>query len=764
MNKTEKGDWFRDEVAALLQAAGYKVETEILEGHKRADLVFEEISFGRRRKYVVEAKNWSKNLEKTHLEQIYGGYAGLINKRADELLIVSPLPIKSAAGKAFIQETPNISFVTFNEFQESLLGFQDYLASFIAKHERSGLEDYYISPLIENDIELEGLFNDWLQGPDKDPIAMIASYGMGKTSFSQHVAYKLAKRFFDGEPSRIPIIVSLGAFSREFILEGLIGSVLAGANPAVRGYKYPLFSHLNALGRFLIILDGFDEMKHMMTQADFLANFDELNKLVEGKSKVLLLGRPTAFLSDNEKVWVLRGMRPIGQKSVRTPNSPKYREINLRPFTLCQLQSFIHGYLSHHEINEELMVRRKNEIEHQDNQSLISRPIHARMIADLVTDADFDMKGLSRFALYDHFINNLILRELQKPGRGRLYKANDRRAFASDLSWFLWTRSLQTAGCRIDELPAELFRPFAPDGEDIDAVKRELISGAFLDEKKGGVFFFSHRSFQEFLVAEYIWNSINEDESCYLKYGQSIVDAITEEVFDFIIERDDGNFFVSFISYLNKCKQGVSISTFCAFCASQVMRDIASKKIAAHFSRWDAAILIGSIFVADFDTRRLLSVSKGISFKAEKKPSVILSSLKTVLGMGAFYDVDGDEIASSLIVLLFSRSDSDLRNLIRQNKRRKREDVLRDLIFETVSAAWSNNKEELIMSLDIAELYRLIEDATDIPIYFSDLSESAFSVYSSNFEEFFGQIAADRHSLIKEFFMRDADIHQTSKN
>jgi len=114
----------------------------------------------------------------------------------------------------------------------------------------------------------------------------------------------------------------------------LIGAVLAGTNPAVQGYSFPLFAHLNAIGRFVVLLDGFDEMKHMMTFADFTANFDELNKLAVQAAKVVILGRPTAFLSDNEKLSVLRGTRQIGRTRVRTPGAPRYVDIELQPFSL----------------------------------------------------------------------------------------------------------------------------------------------------------------------------------------------------------------------------------------------------------------------------------------------------------------------------------------------------------------------------------------------------------------------------------------------
>jgi hypothetical protein len=66
---------FRDQVSALLRAGGFTAETEILEGHERVDIVFVQTTFGKRRRYVVEAKNWPAPLNKTDLESIYGSDA-----------------------------------------------------------------------------------------------------------------------------------------------------------------------------------------------------------------------------------------------------------------------------------------------------------------------------------------------------------------------------------------------------------------------------------------------------------------------------------------------------------------------------------------------------------------------------------------------------------------------------------------------------------------------------------------------------------------
>ncbi len=266
MSTTEVGDRFRDEVAELLRIAGYTATTEILEGNKRADVVFEQETFGKRRRYAIEAKNWAAPLDRSDLEAIYGGYATLIARhQIDELIVVAPTELRSPSAKAFVRDTPGISYLSFVRFQESIMGFNEYISKFIYLHERDGIENYFVEPLLEDGTSIEKRIFEWIEKDDEGPIAIIASYGMGKTSLARHVSYTLARRFISGQPCRIPILVSLGYISKEQSLEGLIGSVLAGSNPFVRNYSFPLFGALNNLGRFVIFLDGFDEMKQMMS-------------------------------------------------------------------------------------------------------------------------------------------------------------------------------------------------------------------------------------------------------------------------------------------------------------------------------------------------------------------------------------------------------------------------------------------------------------------------------------------------------------------
>jgi hypothetical protein len=322
---TAKGNSFRDRVAQLLQAAHFDgVTTERRIGGKKLDVYFEQRTLTETRRIAVECKDYGRPLTAEQIrKEIYLDYHVLLEARKiDGVLIVSPLALNADA-QELVRTATGFKFKTFAQLQNDVMNFGSYLQSMRAQFHEQGLDTYYVKAKLSDGSDLEEKVAAWLNEPIAPPIAILAGYGMGKTSFARRIATQAAVAHSVDGQSRIPILIKLGEISDEQALEGLLGKVFTATNVVVN-YNFELFMALNAAGRFLIILDGFDEMKHTMSWSQFKYNFGQLHRLVVPNSKVILLGRPSAFLSDAEQIHALRGNRRLNGKDIKEPHWPEY--------------------------------------------------------------------------------------------------------------------------------------------------------------------------------------------------------------------------------------------------------------------------------------------------------------------------------------------------------------------------------------------------------------------------------------------------------
>lgn len=144
---TALGDAFRDDVAALLRAAGYKVQSEVRVGSKKADIYYEYNVRGKTWRIAVETKFYKDSLTRGKLSAILNDYSDAFAAYdIDELMIVSLKPITAADANGFLNRQRQLSHRTFSELQSDLMDFDNVLGYFRDRHEQEGLEKYYIRP------------------------------------------------------------------------------------------------------------------------------------------------------------------------------------------------------------------------------------------------------------------------------------------------------------------------------------------------------------------------------------------------------------------------------------------------------------------------------------------------------------------------------------------------------------------------------------------------------------------------------------------
>jgi hypothetical protein len=504
---TEIGDALRDEVIALLEADGHRISREVRVDTKRVDILVELDDDLVPRIAAVECKNLSRTTSQDDLSRIYSDYLSLVEtRRITEIWVIVRQDLSPEA-KSWAEARANFYAFTLAEFHERTQGFRRYVRQASSIFDDDHLSEFYIQQNLASGEPLSQYVLSWAQSNETRPLALLGGYGMGKTSFCKYLVSKLSEAYLKDPLSRIPVYIRLSDIAKEQELEGLVAKTLAHRY-RISNYYFEKFAKLNEKGRFVVIFDGFDEMKHALTWPEFRYNFSQINRTVGGRAKVIVAGRPNAFLSDDEHSWALRGIRTAGERVLRLPDSPEYIELEIQAFSEDDAREFLRRYLRAQKkriltVDEipteasELIERRVADFSRIKRRDAILRPVHLRIFSDLAADETVELRDFSVFELYDISTRQVAEREAGKPERA-LIDPVKRQAAIEEVAWWLWESS---EGRRLNFIPGDVprsiiraaFEPQADHSE--DAMCREIFSGSFVERKYGENYYFSHRSF-----------------------------------------------------------------------------------------------------------------------------------------------------------------------------------------------------------------------------------------------------------------------------
>lgn len=379
-------------------------------------------------------------------------------------------------------------------------------------------------------------------------LALLGSYGTGKSSFAKSLAAESARQYIHGYSSRIPLLIELRDFGDHQSIQGLVTHELMNKHRVVNG-SYPAFQKLNDAGRFLIILDGFDEMKVGMTAEAMLYNFRQIAELHCKQAKVILCGRPTLFDSDTEQTKILSGAY-----TGVSGHAGRYIQLPLAPLDLSASIDLIKKYVAatkpraQRDLEQTIRQIERRASTDAEFKELLARPVHLPMLVALLPDNLVDLQTLNRAELYRAFIDKIIhetiAREVAKaPSQEMLkYDANVRRKFATSLAMLTFQQGGGGRSIRHADIPDEIFKAHQKKGETLEAVKRGLIAGCFLERKPPDLMYFAHKSFAEFLVASTLADKIHSR----LPSSDAFKIKITPEILEFVIDllNDDDIFYV----------------------------------------------------------------------------------------------------------------------------------------------------------------------------------------------------------------------------
>src|SRR5690606_3306045 len=207
--------------------------------HQAVDIYYEEItSFGCAR-VACECKDYGSPLTRSQLEKIWHKYGPLLNeKHVDAVRVITPFPVAVDARRYL--ETIRFDLKTIDELESTIMDFRTYLLSMKAQFAEGGLDQYYLPSSFETGEDAERWLTNWIHGSIARPVAILATYGMGKSSLAKRIAWLQAERHQTDARERVPILIELKDISAEQDIRGLITKHLA-AQHVIQNFHYELF-------------------------------------------------------------------------------------------------------------------------------------------------------------------------------------------------------------------------------------------------------------------------------------------------------------------------------------------------------------------------------------------------------------------------------------------------------------------------------------------------------------------------------------------
>lgn len=180
----------------------------------------------------------------------------------------------------------------------------------------------------------------WAESPGQNHIALFGDFGVGKTWFCKQYVLRQIELKNHRSLKKMPLLL---------FLDELEDSEENGnkANPKnlfryfcekyrIESVSYELFDELNKQGKFLLILDGLDEIAD---ERNLERVYDELTKLCVANSKVMLTSRRTLFRDSKQRQNFIKHTRSREEKS---EHAPIFEIIRLEEFDKSQIESFIY--------------------------------------------------------------------------------------------------------------------------------------------------------------------------------------------------------------------------------------------------------------------------------------------------------------------------------------------------------------------------------------------------------------------------------------
>jgi hypothetical protein len=561
-NKPAEWEKFEHKVEHVLGLAGYDVEHDTLVGGGQTDLMAVNNSGPLINRIIVECK-YSEKGRSVSIDEVENFVSRVIVLRTQDL-VESGMLITNTTFSRHAKSVIKHNFVellTLEELYCRIYNFRPYLTSLIETFERSKLHDVYIEsfmlPLDPNinmqseqtfsttlnteipTINMSKFFSSWLKSKGGARICLLGDYGSGKTSFCQWYAVQQAKKHLKNPSSElIPLLIPLNRYTKTINVNALITDFVVN-DCQINNFRLSSFMFLLEYGRFLLILDGFDEMARHVDKEVRYQTISELSDLAKGRSKFILTGRPGYFPTYDELLHLIAGNEQHDLYSIARDAFNEivdYEPFEIQPFNLKQISQFVKLYIGNHREAEKILNYIHNTYNLLD---LASRPVLLEMIVKSLPK--LLEKGKTTFVnsadLYEAYTGLWIEREEQKGEFRKLIRKEGKLRFMQELSFQMFVE--EKNAITYQHLHPKICEFFGVEDIDLDYFAHDIRTCSFLFRIPRQGYTFVHRSFQEYFIAKKLISDVirGDINSWGIRHLPSEILRFTSEI---LLNQDKG--------------------------------------------------------------------------------------------------------------------------------------------------------------------------------------------------------------------------------
>ena len=400
-----------------------------------------------------------------------------------------------------ILERNGISWtLTLDAFVNTLLNIDEHREIVIAGYEAQDIYHNYINlnchtrEKPDAAFVLQTYFQDWIQSEKITHLALLGDFGTGKTEFCRRMQWHLLKNYQSAQPARIPILITLRD-QKGLKLPQMIANIMN--EMGLKEIDYPAFRTLNRLGRFVILIDGFDEMDTHASPAEMKRNFQTLYVLAEGQAKVLLTSRTHYFEHLARKMEII---------------SKDFQTVYLNLLTRDQVREYATKICESSEKARNMFA----ELEKLPQvDELMRTPVLLDMIIKIFPDLREYEPKIDLAVIYQRATERWI-KQAEKEGRLDKLKPEEVIPFMQELAWQMHQEDrLQIKYTQLRNQTYDTYRKRLqiPDTFEIDAIFSEVRTCTFLNRDDDGNYKFAHKSFMEYFTAVYLASLLRKNEA-----------------------------------------------------------------------------------------------------------------------------------------------------------------------------------------------------------------------------------------------------------